>query len=243
MTSSNGFSLNIISSNWGGRNDEAFSRNRAPYVALRNNTEYSVVLGNNRRARCDVKLFINGKEVGSWRISPYSHITIERPLHSDRKFTFFSEVSDEALTAGSIVGDERNGLVKAIFYPEREYEERIMANEGIRQQSLSPRSSASSMLASSKSSSQYSSGVTLLGDRSDQIFGSTNPIRNIDQENITTLTIRLVVKNNNIHPRKKYDLVEDIRERSDQGDIYYPSRSPIHRRSYDDYPERIDKYR
>lgn len=90
------------------------------YLQLEHNTQYSVVLANKRAVRCDAKVEIDGKHVGTWRIEQYNSIVLERPVHDNGKFTFYKLGSAEATKAGISEQNANIGLVKVTFTPERQ---------------------------------------------------------------------------------------------------------------------------
>lgn len=92
------------------------------YVELAHNTQYRLVLGNRRSRRCDARVEIDGKHVGTWRIGANGSITLERPAHDPGQFTFYEVGTQEAVAAGLDRFDPNLGLVKVVFTPER-YEE------------------------------------------------------------------------------------------------------------------------
>jgi hypothetical protein len=89
------------------------------YVGIPHNTQYSLLLRNHRRIRCDAEIVIDGIQVGTWRIAENGEIRIERPVHDTGHFTFFEVGSREAQSAG-ISPNPGNGLISATFKPERE---------------------------------------------------------------------------------------------------------------------------
>lgn len=222
MVQNNGFSVEIIPVD-GQVSD--FDRGGAEYVGLNNNTEYKIKLSNQRDTICDVDLDLEGKHIGKWRINAHDSIVIERPANISQKFTFFSETSMRADEAGVNVGGRNNGLLKATFYPKKTYrEEPVLVQESISYRSSMASSATQSMRRSSPRG--FKSGVTLLGDYSDQEFGTTRPLRDneIDWSDKTTIYLRLVVrKSQPIHYRQ----IENA----------YP------RRIEDTYPRRIESYR
>ena len=200
MSYNNGFGVEIITT---GRVEEVSD----DYVALPNNTQYMIKLCNQRNTICDVVVRVDNQKIGGWRIDSNDCIVIERPGDDAHRFTFFSEISSEALNAGVQIGESNNGLISATFYPKKEYyrypdpipllSSRVTgaALQSSTQQSLSsPR--ASSSIARSPSPSRYQSGVTLLGAESQQRFRNISPLSGdeIDWNNITTIHLRLIAR-------------------------------------------------
>lgn len=197
--------------------------NDGNYVVLKHLEKYSLVMENNRDRKCDVVVYIDGDKMGKWRINKYDSITIERPSNKKKRFTFVKEDSWEAGVGGIEKGDDKNGVVTATFYPAKQsqshslYATRCMPKEkssGISRGGMSkgmPRGgytmcdnraplqyqSFSSAPVSNAGSlgmtSDFGSGGTVLQGNSDQRFGSVDSITDIDQSNVTELSVRLVV--------------------------------------------------
>lgn len=195
-----------------------FSRHGYNYVSLPNNSEYEIRLRNNYSERCDVEVKIDGAPVGSWMIRPYSSITIEHGEHNDRKFVFVGENTYRADRADAIPGAQANGLITALFKPQKHHE-RHCASCGISLATPSSRkeiipllptssfqaspgnmSSAKSLTSPSSSlpSSRYGSGITVSGDHSWQDFGQTSALSyfQIDWERSQEISLRLVTREN-----------------------------------------------
>lgn len=221
MTSVAGYTVNILTEN--GRRAESFQENGAYYVPLPNNSTYQIQMINNNETRADAYVSVDGDSIGGWVLYPYSTVTIERHGNIARKLTFFNENSSEARGAGVNTGRFENGLVKVVFKPEKRpaylklpsnslpsYSQGSLqrsSSPGRRQNSQSARSSSPGRQRSMSSqealvprsmSSNYSSGVTLLGDESSQRFVNVQPLRDdqIDYSKIVTINIRLVVDQN-----------------------------------------------
>lgn len=92
------------------------------YVGLEHNTKYTLVLHNTRSTRCDVRVEIDGKHIGTWRIEQQASITLERPAYDAGRFTFYRIGTVEASKVGLRKGDPKVGLVKVTFTPEQQYE-------------------------------------------------------------------------------------------------------------------------
>jgi len=96
--------------------------NEAPggYVEMRHGQTYTLKLRNSRNVRCDARVEIDGKHVGTWRVRTNSGITLERPAHDTGQFTFYKLGTPEASAAQLNGGDPNLGLVRVTFMPERE---------------------------------------------------------------------------------------------------------------------------
>ena len=88
------------------------------YVPLQHGTVYTLVLGNQRRVRCDAHVEIDGKSVGRWRLYAGESLRLERPAHDTGRFTFYRVSSAEAQQVGLQAGEPTLGLVKVVFTPE-----------------------------------------------------------------------------------------------------------------------------
>lgn len=71
-----------------------------------------------------MNLFVDGKESGTWILSPYQKIKnpIERPENEAKKFTFLRDATKEAQDAGIKAGESKNGVVHVVFKPEKKNE-------------------------------------------------------------------------------------------------------------------------
>lgn len=229
-TSLNGFSVNIL-----GNNVTHFKRGEHNYYSLPHLSEYKIKLTNNRPTKCDAEVFIDGYSVGKWRIESFSSIILERPVNLNRKFIFVGERSNIAQEVGIQKYDQNNGLVSVIFKPEI-----IMSSYSVEQAYISrPTFSCnegnanysnqsyldSSSIGQIENNISFSSGATALGEGTYQYFNTTIPLANIDNNNITTINLRLVIardpyyvsiKNvmrdniNSIPPRVEDNLIHQI---------------------------------
>ena len=201
-----------------------FSKSGNQYVALRSGSEYSITLHNGHDMRCDAELYIDNEHVGGYVINAHSSINIERPHEHHRKFTFFSEHSDVARDVGASIGAEHNGLIHVVFKPKKREPKYIPLGDDYSRLSRSPprmrvsgersppriraikaskemsppRSTSleSARLKKLPSRDTYTSGVTVLGDRSYQEFYSVRSLldNEIDHSLIRNIYIRLVVE-------------------------------------------------
>lgn len=180
------------------------------YVALDDNTEYKLLLTNNKSGRCDAHVFIDGESVGVFRVNGYQTVSIERPANVNRKFVFMREKTQSIAKKGK----DENGLIRVIFRPEEiSYDlENYELSDSYNSKGLMARGTKSSNGIIKKSfslgmgseydsdsipqSAEYESGLTVLGDKSRQNFSSVSKLTNIDTKNITTINLRLVVNKN-----------------------------------------------
>lgn len=160
------------------------------FRTLKHGEEYKIVCRNNLNVRCDVKLSVDGLQVGKWRIDGRSTIYIERPAGVERKFTFVKEGSGLAYSSG-LQAHRDNGLIEAVFHPEKiiivpkSFNSHHLVAQGLVAEGPAKRGPVAE---------GYSSGGTTLGAQSKQTFGTASALDSIDQEKITTLRLRLIVR-------------------------------------------------
>lgn len=150
------------------------------YVPLEHKSEYSIRLINRHATRCDADVSIDGKSVGVWRVEAGNSIVIDRPSRVNRRFTFVKDTSQEAKQAGVTPAVDTNGLIRAVFTPERHSQDEYLEPMSID--------------IPKYRSADWTAGGTILGASSDQTFGETQKITDIDHDRITTVHLRLVVE-------------------------------------------------
>ncbi len=154
-----------------------YEKGNSGYVVLQHCQQYSLLMKNDRDVKCDVYVKIDGHKVGAWRIEANSHIVIERPVDDTGKFTFYKLDSNEAIKAALQTNNEL-GLISAEFKPEAE----------------------DLILGAPMRYDFKSAGGTGLSGTSEQQFTSISKIYNYDEDNITTIHLRLCCENDN-NPR------------------------------------------
>jgi hypothetical protein len=112
MASLNGFSVKV---------PECLSETSENYVVMRHGQQYSLKLSNHHKEDghgkpCDVEVYIDDEFCGSYRIPSGESITLERPEHSNQRFTAYRIGTKEAKIA-KIDGEPSMGLIRAIFRP------------------------------------------------------------------------------------------------------------------------------
>lgn len=170
------------------------------YVVLRHNTKYKVVLRNSRSTRCDARVEIDGKHVGTWRLNAIEGITLERPAHDTGHFTFYESGSSAAVQLEEhwIVPANR-GLVKVTFTPEKVVAAVNHAQWQPQVKSINERQATYTATCSTGGSAQsLSSGITGLSGRSSQVFGNAVAITH-DYSQQTVIHLRLVTES--VEPR------------------------------------------
>lgn len=217
----NGFSVRII-----GGSDEKTNG----YVVIDHKKTYKVCLRNTHNRRCDVDLFIDGKEVGNWRIEANSSITLERPANDNGKFTFYRVDSDEGEMAGGEKGSFENGLVQARFHLEAipeprplkvsyvdtndmDWMDEINSRQRYRSSGAPPMNLfsakiGSSVITRSLSRKTHEEGVTGLSGESTQRFHSVSQLQTYDEAFETTINLRLIC------PKKSVRALKSVSPRS-----------------------------
>lgn len=96
---------------------------RGGYVELNHNTQYTLILRNNRSERCDAEVSIDGNPIGTFRIAGRNSLRLERPANDDGRFTFYRYGSREANGLPGVSMSKR-GVVSVVFTPEKKVEYR-----------------------------------------------------------------------------------------------------------------------
>jgi hypothetical protein len=112
MVSLNGFSVKV---------PECLSETSENHVVMRHGQQYSLKLSNHHKEDkhgkpCDVEVYIDDEFCGSYRIPSGESITLERPEHSNQRFTAYRIDSEEAKIA-KIDHNKSMGLIRAVFRP------------------------------------------------------------------------------------------------------------------------------
>lgn len=92
-------------------------------VIMKDGMPYSIYLRNGTHKRANCTLRIEGKDVGTYRLNPFTEYYVQRPVAVEKRFTFFFEDSpldlSQAGISPSMKGKSTNGLLEAVFVPER----------------------------------------------------------------------------------------------------------------------------
>lgn len=89
------------------------------YVYLNHLDEYQLQLRSFDRRRCDAKVEIDGKEIGTFRLDGVDNIVVSRSVVDRGKLTFLRNGTQEFFDAAlDKVSRADRGLVKVTFYPE-----------------------------------------------------------------------------------------------------------------------------
>ena len=142
-------------------------------VIMEHKQVYSLRLSNfNETLKCDAIIHVDGKDVGRFRIEPFSIINIKRPVKDDGMFTFYRHGTDEANSVG-LVGKDSEGEIRVEFLPELNVES--PAIQFIESRPLSP----------------FCSGGTGISGVSGQKFINAERI-DVDVSKAVTIVARLV---------------------------------------------------
>lgn len=80
---------------------------------LNHGTEYKIRIENHHPTlRADVKVSVDGKSIGEFRVNNQNKITVERPVKSARKLTFFAIDSNEGNMAALSFGNPDLGIIE-----------------------------------------------------------------------------------------------------------------------------------
>jgi len=112
MASLNGFSVKV---------PECLSETSENYVIMRHGQQYSLNLSNHHKEDghgkpCDVEIYIDDEFCGTYRIESGQSMILERPEHSNQRFTAYRIDSEEAKIA-KIDHNKSMGLIRAVFRP------------------------------------------------------------------------------------------------------------------------------
>lgn len=113
MANLNGFRVSV---------PQALSETSEGHVRLHHGQHFTVQLHNGHRnyngsMPCDAEIILNGKSVGTFRISAGQTITIERPSNDTGAFTAYNEDSNEAASIGIDRNSQSLGLIEVKFRP------------------------------------------------------------------------------------------------------------------------------
>ncbi len=184
------------------------------YVRLAHKEQYRIRLGNSSSRDCDVVVDVDGKDIGTFRVGPYSTVVLERPVNEKGKFTFLRDGSDEAYKADlHNVSKANKGLIKATFMPEkpklarpqeaytagpiRASEPSFASSADIDDFKGEDRSRSMKGLLASCSSNEYCAGGTGLTGKSSQKYQAIANLDYDDASAFIVLTVRLVGTDDN----------------------------------------------
>lgn len=107
----NNYSIEIIVNN---KVIKPFDRHGFHHFILNNGDKYKIKLSNNNPTRCDVIVYIGGKQIGAFRLNAWQQIVL------NKKFTFSKNKSYNNSWKGYECDhiQPSTGIVKAVFKPE-----------------------------------------------------------------------------------------------------------------------------
>lgn len=184
------------------------------YVEIEHGKHYKLNLRNSHSVPCDAQVSIDGNDIGTFRINPYSTIVLERPLHDTGRFTFYKCDSPEGRKVGIDASDPNAGLVSVTFTPESRQQHSTQyywvpmagvpqsqprwgdyGDSGTWNPNINWTSTTSVTGQYEIRSANYVSGGTGLSGKSKQEFASAQPIV-YDYTLQTTINLRLVAVDN-----------------------------------------------
>ena len=187
------------------------------YVGLGHGQQYTVRMSSHDHRRCDAEVVIDGKPVGTFRLSAYGSAVLERSPDDNGRFTFYSSGSEDAGRAGEAsVGTADKGLIQVKFTPEkvRSYAgvpsvvrtSSFRGGPGGQSMSAFPECHTSRSMApggqhtnSTRSTEKTVGGITGLSGHSDQRFTNVGAI-DLDEVNAVTISLRLVTRDDGPRP-------------------------------------------
>lgn len=159
------------------------------YVEMTHGEVYALRVTSFSDRRADVRIEIDGEEIGAWRVEPRSGFVLERGVSDSGKFTFFLSGSKEASQAGlTVVPEDQLGLIKATFLPEL-----VRPMHKIHRPTRLTRGTMFSF---------QSSGGTGLTGHSDQQFSNVAGLQH-DNKLTTVVHLRLIGKSE-VRPKVSY---------------------------------------
>ncbi len=89
------------------------------YVKMRHGQRYDITIASGFNVKSDAVVYIDGKEVGIYRLEAYGSIRLERPLNDNGRFTFYRKNSNEFKKSRlNEVPSNDLGLISVHIYPE-----------------------------------------------------------------------------------------------------------------------------
>ena len=184
------------------------------YVVMQHGQHYKVSMRNKTNKRCQASLTIDGKHIADYIINSYQTISIERPVDSIKKFTFYrTDVSyPTPAQTGIIAGKYQNGVIEVTFIPEKQFKTSPIVSYcrddmfmntslGARTHSFNSNSflpsrqlSFNSVCEDNYSDREYTEGGTGLSGHSNQLFHTASRL-DLDNFKQVTLSLRLVADN------------------------------------------------
>lgn len=184
------------------------SERESGHVGLDHGKQYTVKIQNHDWRQCDAEVQIDGKSIGTFRLSGHGQIALEHSPDDHGRFTFYKSDSADGQAAGAAdIGRPDRGLVQVRFVPEkrrprgRDWGIGILRGAG-GQSMRGPEATYSASVGSRGiSSSRDEEGITGLSGHSDQRFIEVGEIDRDEDESVL-ISLRLVVAHNGPRPLK-----------------------------------------
>lgn len=165
------------------------------HVVMQHGKTYRVLLHNHSHRACDVRLELDGENVGEFRVNARAAVCLERGSEDDGYFTFYLAGTEEANRVG-LGRASRNdlGLVRATFMPEKLVEREVKTSGGIRGSSIGFDSLSSSSRLIRTQGANFSAGGTGLSGHSSQQFITVENLDYAPKSEWGIITLRIVGK-------------------------------------------------
>lgn len=193
---------------WNGKSELGNGR----YVEMQDGDHYSISMYNGHPTKCHAQLRIDGTDIGTWLLEPYTSAEIERPPDIAKKFTFYKVSSAGGAAAGLISGNVDNGLITVEFTPET-VEEDTYDTEFIHFNSTSTRSHLSKFSNHNcptgrniRRAETFEAGGTGLQGKSNQNFRVGQRL-NLNYSAKVTVNVRLIARKNS----PDYEVITPLR--------------------------------
>lgn len=164
----------------------------ASTVTLPHGTRYAICLGNYALQPCTARIFIDGREVGYFRVGAHDEINIKRPVGKDREFTFFSSDTKQGEMAGLDAGNPELGSVRAVFTSAQAPPQAVCRGFG---------GQSAQGLTRGIGGVTRGVGGTGLGAQTNQRFVSCSELMDLDETTRTEIRLRIVL------PAQEEDIV------------------------------------
>lgn len=174
------------------------------YVEIDHGKQFSISLRNDRSVRCDARVEVDGKDVGTFRLSSHSSILLERPVNDESRFTAYRPNTSEGNAAGVDPSNPDLGLIRVTFTPERYVEvvyrgAVIPEDPWVRRSYTNKSVSNTCGLSAACAATPYSGMGVGLSGHSDQSFHTVAQL-DYDFSGQTVIHLRLVFKESGPHP-------------------------------------------
>jgi hypothetical protein len=109
----NGFSVEI---------PECIEEDCNGYITMKHGANFTIKLNNHHKygghgKPCDADVYVDGKNVGTFRLTYGETIRLEHPVYDNGRFTAYKRGTIEACQAGINANSDDAGLIKVIFRP------------------------------------------------------------------------------------------------------------------------------